>query len=484
VIAPTGPDAQADGRPAGHLVLVGLAASLLRGGFVYVSAVPAAAIFAHELSKREFGLYATIAGITGLATSLTACGLSLAYAASKVRPSRRDQRAAAWAALLLLASVAAVLIGLGAGVAQSADTKLALCAAAVMLLLYAPRVVPLALLTRRIALGRIQAISALEITLFRLAAVGLLAAGFGFAGFVGALLAGAALGTLLAYRSQRAPYGSPTLRPLRPWLARIGPFQGEQTVLAIREQSLPVFVALVAGTAAAGSFGWAYILANLTALMVLPLAPALLAALASQRSDAEQRAAALSTLRLMSAAGLAMLALLAVTLPGLTPLVFGSKWISDVSVVWLLIPGAAVNVLMTVCSPLLQARGEAGRVFRWQAIWLVATLPAGLGFCAIFGVRGLAIVFSLASVGLAARALTAIEHSVSIPAVGTVIRHAAVAFAAAAAGVGVAITVGGLPGAVLAATLTAVMLAGGLLAVDGSALRADLALVRKLWRRG
>jgi O-antigen/teichoic acid export membrane protein len=91
----------------------------------------------------------------------------------------------------------------------------------------------------------------------------------------------------------------------------------------------------------------------------------------------------------------ALFGLIAVA-PDLIPLAFGPQWISAVPVVQILAAFLMVRTLQTWNTPVMDAFGKPHIAMRLNALVLIVLVPS-LWFGSRFGIEGVAVAFSLAS---------------------------------------------------------------------------------------
>jgi O-antigen/teichoic acid export membrane protein len=380
---------------------------------------------------------------------------------------------------LLLALVDAAVALTSAG-----DMRLAMAGVAAYLAFVGFRLPVDVRLTRQLRTDKAQLIPAVDASTFRIIAIAGVAAGLGFTAIPVSFACGAVAGTAIALKLVPARIGRPKFGGAGAlWRAAL-PFQGDVSIAGMRDVALAPLVAVLIGAAAAGFFGWAFLVSNLLVVTLLPVGSLLLAILAPRAGDRRaQTEAVLPVLRLVTLTAFTLLALVALTLRPLTPVIFSAKWLPAVPLAWAMLPGAAAGTVFVLLAPLARASGAATSVFRWEVLWAAGILCPGLPLLIIFGTTPFAVVMSTASFMTAAFAIRYASRQLELPVVGVVARQAAAVAGGLVAGALILLALGGtVTGACLAAIVCLMVVALGAWLVDGDKLVADLRTTVRLAR--
>lgn len=438
------PDGQGAGLgETGRRAAAGVRVLIARGAVVLVLGVGANLVLARLLTPRDFGLVALGSVLFVFGTFLADGGLGAGLIRRAEEPATDELRAVSAAQLALTVSVAlgAALVAIPIG--RDAFVVAAMVAALPIAMLKVPSVI---VLERRLEYGPIARVDLIEAAAFYAWALATVALGAGVWGFATAMIARAVAGVVSMARM--GPVG--LLRPrwswpdLRPLLAFGAQFQAALVIGLVRDQSLNVGIAALAGTATLGvwNLGWRvlqipFMVFGTFGRIAFPAMARVVNAGEDPRPAIERAAAAVAVL------GGAMLAGLVGFAPAL-PVVLGPGW-EDVPAV-LLWSGLAMIASFPIVlggTPYLFAAGAGGPVVRaaiaGAVIWLAVAFvlapslgapAAGIGWCA-----GTLVQVPLLARAAAARSGAALTRSAGLP--------IAVGLAAAAAGWGAADAAGG-----------------------------------------
>ncbi|HEX2104153.1 MAG TPA: oligosaccharide flippase family protein, partial [Solirubrobacteraceae bacterium] len=400
-------------------------ASLLiaRGTLILALGLGANIALARLLEPRDFGLVALGTVLLAFGTLLSDAGLGAGLIRRPEPPSRTELRAIAAVQLGLTLAVVAAATLVALPIGRDGLVVAVMAASLPIAMLKVPGTI---LLERDLRYRVVATVDVVEAVAFYGWALVAVALGAGIWGFATAAPVRAVAGAVTMMRlgpvgPLRPRWSWPSVRPLLGFGAR---YQGAVVVGIVRDQSLNVGIALIAGIAALGVWNLAWRVLQIP-LMVFgalgrigfPAMARLLEAGHDPRPVIERGAAALAVL-----SGAMMVAFVAFA-PAL-PVVLGPDW-HDVPAV-LLWSGLAVMAILPVAlgsSPYLFASGSAGTVVLAASlgavVWLAVALPlvpslgapaAAIGWCA-----GAIVQLAVLATRTIARTGAALGTSVGVP---------------------------------------------------------------------
>jgi O-antigen/teichoic acid export membrane protein len=450
----------------------GAAVLIARGALILALGLGANVLLARLLEPRDFGLVALGTVLIVFGTFLSDAGLGAGLIRRAEPPERRELEAISGVqlALTLGLALAAALVAIPVG--RDGWVVAAMVASLPVTMLKVPSVI---LLERRLEYRLIAKVDLAEAGAFYAWAVGSVALGAGVWGFATAVGARAVVGALAMLRLGpsgfvRPRWSWPVVQPLLGFGAK---FQASVVVGLVRDQSLNVGIALIAGIATLGVWNLAWRVLQIPFMVFgtlgrigFPAMARLLEAGEDPRPVIERGGAALAVL-----SSAVMVALVGFA-PAL-PVILGAGW-HDVPAV-LLWSGVALIASFPVVigsSPYLLASDAAGTVVTAAVIGAVIWLGVGLALLSELGAPAVAIGWCSGALvqllvlarGTAARSGAAVARSVGPP--------VAIGVAAAVAGWLVADAAGRSIGAgLLGLAAGEAIVFGALLAVRRPALR-------------
>ncbi|WP_019587350.1 oligosaccharide flippase family protein [Deinococcus apachensis] len=184
---------------------------------------------------------------------------------------------------------------------------------------------------------------------------------------------------------------------LQPHLAFGLPYQGVSLVSLVKDSITPLLVGGLLGMQAVGYINWAQTVAAYPVMALMFLQRLYLPVFARLQGDPAALRRAVERVLLLTNGVTAILATLTLALAvPLTTLVFGSKWLSALSLLELLWCGNLFVATATPLLALLNALGRSHVTFRFALVWLLATWGLGVPLILQFGTLG----FALATAGV------------------------------------------------------------------------------------
>lgn len=367
-------------------VVSGIRMLLARGATIRLLGLVGSVALARLLSPRDFGLLAFGLTLVTFANFITDVGIGAQLIRSPEEPARQQLSSvlalqlvvAAGAGVLVTATVRALDLGQGGAVA------IALIWIVVLQTLRGPAVI---LLERRLEFRRLALSEVLDVVVYVVAAVTLAALGFGVWSVVAATVLRVLVGTVyLLWKVPEArllpKWNSSVLRDL---LAFGAQFQLAALVVLIRDQSINVLTAALAGATVLGYWSLAQRVLSLPFLLFeslwrvsFPGMARLLEAGADPKRDIEK------ALSLGGVATALVVTGLSAASPLLIPAVFGSQWAAVSPVVPLASLGLILSGPISAAGAgYLYASGRPGIITSAQAsqavifiVGLVLLLPA------------------------------------------------------------------------------------------------------------
>jgi lipopolysaccharide exporter len=437
-------------------------------------------LLARILTPADYGLFAIALAVQLVGQRAAELGLPAALVRLERDPSPRTQSAVAGMMILIATALSGSLILIAYGLVPAAgsesETLRVIAVASAAMPLYAARAMPMVLMERKLAFGRVAIVETADTLAFNGFALGAALAGLGAFSLGGAVPAGALAGAAAAWALQpfvRRPRLE--LDPVRPIIGfglRAGALQG---IYLLREMGFVGILAMIGGAPVAGYYAMAKRLFSFPIALASAVARVSFPALSREADLRPQRAAQIATYTAI-VAGLP-LALVAGAAQPLIAVVLGEEWLPTTDVI--LIGSLGMMLTASACATMvssLMAEGEAGFPLAGAIAELVVAIGLALAFTASLGEAG---------VGLALTASTI--ANIAVLAVGShrTVRHSLIAVvktsAIAAAAVGAAQAVGA------ANDLSGLLVSLGVVTVIWSALevlfsREDLVRIARLAR--
>ena len=452
----------------------------LRDGLTRLVAFAGHLVLARILAPADFGAFAVVLLLAGLAELVGGLGLS---AALVQQPDPPDDRVAGAAFLVRLAAALAMAVTLLVAVPSLAGPFQLPPSAPLLALIVAPALPLTALalapefqLERALRFDRLALADGARVVVGQIVAVGLAWAGVGVAALAGGYLAGAlawvaALYVLFPWRPRLAWHPA-TVRRL---LGFGGPVVSQQIIHLVKDQMAPALGAPLFGNTAVGYLDWAGKLARTAAApSTLANRVAFPAYARLQQDPAAMRQALPLALRWSALLSLPLLAVLWGLGPELTHYLYTDQWLPALPALYLLALHAALGVLPDLLMPALLATGRLRAALAVSIGWTVLAWTLALALSALVGYAGIAAAYvcSTAVAAIVLLRLTPVRRGDALRAVGP-------------AGLGVVLAVGAMRGVVsvlgdgIPAILTALLLglaayALTVLAVQGRTLWRDV----------
>jgi O-antigen/teichoic acid export membrane protein len=407
--------------------------ALLRMGVVYGLGGAAAVVLSHLLTPADYGIYATVATLTAV-PPLLILGLSLAFLASPTPVNDEEVDAAFWVFFLFMAAVAAVTCTIALVGPVGHTVRLLLLCLSAWLLVTPFRFPSEFRLYRAIRAGRVALIEAAELASYQSTVIVCATAGLGAKSFGFGLLAGVIAATLCSQMLSRWRPGRPSLRPALPWLRASLPFQTQTWLVLAKDRLTLPALALVAGTAVTGWFGWAYMIAAIPATLAALAGQSLFPGFSHLRNERQALAEAVSlATRLLGVAIFGFSAVVAGSIQPIITVVFSPRWLPAVHSFWLLAVASAVMATLVPLLQLAQADGRIGRANRWQLLYTLIIWCVGIPLASLLGGGGLSLSYAVASLASAYLAYRSSKQRYDLSILGALVRYGMAAAAAAAA---------------------------------------------------
>lgn len=320
-------------------------------------------VLARLLTPADYGLFAIALALQMVGQRAAELGLPAALVRLEDDPSPQVQSAVAGLMLLFAASLSGVLLLVAFGLAPLAGfeskTLSVIAVASLAMPLYAARAMPMVLMERRLAFGRVALVETADTLAFNgfalLAALG----GLGAFSLSGAVPAGALAGVIAAWAIQpftrRPRVELDPVRPLIGFGVRISVLQG---VYLLRELGFVGIVAAVGGAPMAGYYAMAKRLFSFPIALTSAVARVSFPALSRDAELRPQRAAQIAAYTAI-ATGLP-LALVAGAVQPFIAVVLGDEWLPVSDIV--LIGSLAMMLTASACATMVStfmAGGEA-----------------------------------------------------------------------------------------------------------------------------
>jgi O-antigen/teichoic acid export membrane protein len=259
-------------------------------------------------------------------------------------------------------------------------------------------VMPQILMERELAFDKLAVVEVSQAITFNMSAVFLAWKGLGPLSFSASLMLRAAVGAILAYRSEPWKMG---LMWHPPTLFRHVHFgiqlQAGQFVGMLKDSISPLFVGMFLGTREVGYVTWATSLTAYAVWILMPLQRLYMPLFARLQTDREQLRRVVTFALWMSNAIVAPLTIITLVLSRpITILIFGQKWLVALPLYYIFCFG---NLFVPCATPLLgalNALGQSRKTLVMSVIWMVTTWLFGVPCIILFGLNG----FGIAMIGV------------------------------------------------------------------------------------
>lgn len=489
----TGPTAhpELDSREVSRLAVRGVGVLMLRSLAQRGLQMAGNILLARWLAPTTFGLYAVISFLVGIAGFLSDLGVGASLVQRRQRLSDEDLRAAFTLSLALNMIAVTALWAISpmlVRIYDAPESVMTIRALALTIFLGTFSQVPAVVLERALefktlAVGELSGqVAYLGVALtmafpyWRQPALAESQAGRAVWIFVYATLASRAVYALIL--NMRAPWRpgiSRDLPRMRGILAFGLPFQLNGLINALKDNFIPIFIALVVGARATGYVVWAVGLVT-NALILMPIVSKVaFPAYARLQHDLKALKVAVETsIKLVAMTVIPAALFLAAFARQIVEHVYVPKWEPALPSVYLLLIPMIHAAYSSVCVSALYGVGRAKTVLRLTIVWALAGWALGVPLTLIFGMNGFAIAMSIVSwlSFMSVRALNKVVRISFVPALVRITMIAAIP--ASVCAVASAAFVHN------AWQLLALAIAGGLAYLSGLWMTGDLQLVFKL----
>lgn len=398
-------------------------------------------VLARLLTPADYGLFAIALALQLVGQRAAELGLPAALVRLEEDPSPEVQSAVAGLMLLFASCLSGALLIFAFGVAPlvgaDGETLRVIAVASAAMPLYAARAIPMVLMERRLAFGRVALVETADTLAFNGFALLAALAGLGAFSLSGAVPAGACAGFVAAWAIQpfarRPRIDLDPVRPLIGFGLKVSVLQG---VYLLRELGFVGVVAAVGGASVAGYYAMSKRLFSFPIALTSAVARVSFPALSRDAELRPQRAAQIAAYTAI-AAGLP-LALVAGAVQPFIAVVLGDEWLPTSDIV--LIGSVSMMLTASICATMVStfmAEGEANVPLAsavtetLTAIGLAALLTgtmeeAGVGLAlTVSTLVGLAIL-AVGSHPLLKRSLVPVAKATVIAAVAVVAAQLAV----------------------------------------------------------
>lgn len=388
-------------------------------------------LLARLLTPADYGLFAIALAVQLVGQRTAELGLPAALVRLEDDPSPRTQSAVAGVMLLIAAGLSLSLILVAYVVAPAAgaasETLRVVAVASLAMPFYAARAMPMVLMERRLAFGRVAIVETADTLMFNGFALAAALAGLGAFSLSGAVPAGALAGMAAAWALQpftrRPRLELEPVRPLFGFGVRVSILQG---IYLLRELGFVAIVAAVGSTSIAGYYAMAKRLFSFPIALTSAVTRVSFPTLSREAELRPQRTAQIATYTAI-VAGLP-LALVAGAVQPLIAVVLGDEWMPTADIV--LIGSLAMMLTASACAtmvssfmaegsanpPLASALAEAV-VACGLAAWLTATIgAAGVGVALTASTVVATVILAVRSDGVIQRSLLPIAKATVISA--------------------------------------------------------------------
>lgn len=364
-------------------------------------------LLARILSPSEFGAYAYMTFVQGLARLIVDGGLTATLVRQPEAPTERDWRSVFTLQVLVSLGLAGAVVTLPIGFPVFAGVPgfgaaNALAAGSIVV---APMLsVGFARLERALRFDRIGLLTLVQPLSFSVIGPILAALGFGVVALGAAMLASNVIALIVALPfTGRLPRPAVSMTGLRSRLRFGLPYISAGMISTVKDAVNPLLVGVVVGAAAVGYIRWSAQLAALCTYIVAGIGPMLFALFARVQQEPARLGRAVSLALFWANAVTAPLAvLLTLFIVPFTENLYGSKWLPAVPLYLLLALTNLISPTTTVLLALCNALGRPRVPLIFSCLWFAGTwIFTGL-LVATHGAMGFAIANALVQViGLA-----------------------------------------------------------------------------------
>lgn len=432
------PEAAVDYR---RRAVAGGAALVIRQSVVKGAAIVGGVILARVLTPEVFGTYAIVTFAVAAFSLVGDMGLGAALIQQDREPSDHEFRLVFTLQLVVFGLAALAIVASGPWIVArfglGSDALWLMRALAAGLIISALRTLPAVRLERHLEFAPLAFAEAAQALVFQGTAVAAALSGFGAVSFGVAAVASAIAATAIVN----------IVSPWRPGLAwdsdqirrllRFGlPFQGIGALTFLRDAVNPLFIGIVAGTAAVGYINWATIVVSYPLLMSAILSRLYFPAFSRLRSRLHEAADfGSAVIRWMAFIGVGLIVPFLPMATFWTDFVFGDQWVAAVPLLYLLAISIPFTAAAAVGLGILNASGRSAAALGFSALWFagtwVATVPAVLSM----GWVGFGIANALVTLCVAPFFYRAVEQSVPVKSLWSLFPSLAAGAIAVAAGV-------------------------------------------------
>lgn len=388
-------------------------------------------VLARLLTPADYGLFAIALALQLVGQRTAELGLPAALIRLDDDPSPQVQSAVSGLILLFAGSISGLLLlfafGLAPLVGAESETLRVIAVSSAAMPLYAARAMPLVLMERRLAFGRVALVETADTLAFNGFALVAALAGLGAYSLSGAVPAGALAGVTMAWIIQpftrRPRIDLDPVRPLISFGVRVSVLQG---IYLLRELGFVGIVAAVGGAPVAGYYAMAKRLFSFPIALSSAVGRVAFPALSRDLELRPQRAARIAAYTAIIA-GLP-LALVAGAAQPFISVVLGDEWLPTTDIV--LIGSLAMMLTASACATMIStfmADGEANYplgsaiVETIVVLTMVAVLTGpleevGVGLALVVSTVVATAVLALGSHPLVRRSLLAVGKSTAIAA--------------------------------------------------------------------
>lgn len=369
-------------------------------------------LLARILTPADYGLFAIALAVQLVGQRAAELGLPAALVRSDEDPSPRIQSAVAGLILVFAGALSGILLLTAFAIVPAAggesETLRVIAVAALAVPFYAARAMPMVLMERRLAFGRVALVETADTLAFNAFALLAALAGLGAFSLSGAVPAGAIAGMAAAWTvqpfSRRPRLELDPVRPLIGFGMRISVLQG---IYLLRELGFVSIVAAIGGAPVAGFYAMAKRLFSFPIALTSAVARVSFPAL-SRDAELRPRRTAQIAVYTAIAAGLP-LALVAGAAQPLIAVVLGDEWLPTADIV--LVGSLGMMLTASACATMISsfmADGRAGFPLASAILESATLLALAASVTGAMGESGVGLALTVSTlVGLAALALGA-----------------------------------------------------------------------------
>jgi O-antigen/teichoic acid export membrane protein len=392
--SPPEPEEPSSPETIGSLAARGVLAMGTRQVVVWLLNFAGGVALARLLVPADFGLYAIAAFVLVAFTAFGDGGLGASLIRQEEAPTLRDYRSIFFIQQMVIFLVVAICWGTASLIVEAyglrPDYAWFIRLASLSLLIISFQTISATRLERRLQFTKIGVATAAGTLAFNITAVGLAVAGAGAYSFGAAMVADAAVATLLLLAFSPWPMGwsRPDAR-IRSRLRFGIPYQGIAVVSLLKDSISPVFIGVLLGATSVGYVKWAETFAAYALFALMFMQRVFMPTFARLQSDRRRLGQAVESVLKASNAVVAPIATLTLVLAEpITRLIFGEKWIPALGVFYAIwVANAFVPTAVPVFA-LLNALGESGLAFLFAVVWMVGTWALGVPLILATGVVG------------------------------------------------------------------------------------------------